>query len=357
MTILIQILILEDSEDDILLLAKELKRSLFDFQYKQVDTLDAFHDELLRTSWDIIISDYNLMGFSALDALDVYRKTNLDIPFIIVSGVMGEESAVEAMRSGAHDYLIKSNLSRLAPAIERELKKAEIRKENKRMEQKIKNYQNQLRVFASELSLTEERERRRIATELHDRIGQTLAMSRIKLKSLKNASFPNVENELLESVIFLIEQTIQDTRTLTFEISPTILYELGFEAAVEWLLEKLPAEYGIKASLLDDNHPKPLGDDVRILLFRAVRELLFNVIKHAHAKNISISISRGVQQIVVEVMDDGVGFDPDSLHSPGRTAGFGLFSITERLGYLGGNISIHSDQAGTHVTLVAPLKD
>lgn len=354
MPTILKVLIIEDSEDDLYLLVRELGKGDFEVDYKQVDSLESFRDVLSSTSWDLVIADYNLPGFSALDALDLYKKLGFDLPFIIVSGIMGEDCAVEAMKSGAHDYMIKGNLTRLLPAIERELKKAEVRRENKLMEARIVSYQKQLQVFASELTLTEERERRRIATELHDRIGQTLAMSKIKLSSLKSAALSGRDMEMLDSVIKLIEQTIKDTRSLTFEISPTILYELGFEAAIEWLAEKLP-EYGISVKVNADKQAKPLGDDVRILLFQVVRELLFNIIKHAKAKTVSLNLSRVGSNMVIDVIDDGVGFDVNKIQNDMSKRGFGLFSIKERLSYMGGEILINSDTSGTRVKLVAPL--
>ncbi|HAR62063.1 MAG: hypothetical protein DKM50_01840 [Candidatus Margulisiibacteriota bacterium] len=355
---LIRVMIIEDFDDDVLLMVRELKKEGYETIYEKVDISSGMEYLLRERVWDLIIADYNLPSFSALGALEILKKSGLDIPFIIVSGVIGEEKAVEVMKAGAHDYVMKSNISRLVPAIERELQKAEVRREHKRMEERIIIYQNQLRFLASELALTEERERRRIATELHDRIGQTLAISKIKLKSIVNSDSSNSRKDLLNEVISLIEQTIQDTRSLTFEISPPILYELGFEAAVEWLIERIPLLYGISVKFKDDMQPKPLEDDIRVLLFQSVRELFMNMIKHAQAKNAVISIKRKDNEIVIEITDDGIGFDHIGSNSVvDRTAGFGLFSICERLSYMGGKVDIDSKpQCGTRIVLTAPIK-
>ena len=229
--------------------------------------------------------------------------------------------------------------------------------ERKRAEAALRSHQVRLRSLASELSLAEERERRRIATDLHDNIGQILAMSKIRLDAMREAAAASGLSAPLDEIRALIERSVRYTRSLTSELSPPVLYELGFVKAVEWLLERNREEYGIESELVDDGGPKPLADDVRVLLFKAVRELLVNIVKHARARRARVSIRRRGGSVEVEVCDDGVGFDPSGLWSAaGRTGGFGLFNIRERLDHIGGGISIESGPGrGTRVTLTAPL--
>ncbi len=231
--------------------------------------------------------------------------------------------------------------------------------ERKDAEGKLFDYQSQLKSLASELSLTEERERRRIATELHDRISQFLVISKVKLETLrKSASSADIVKALSE-VCESIDQTIQNTRSLTFDLSSPILYELGFEAAVaEWLDEHVYKKHGIAAEFLDDGQPKPLDDDIRVFLFRDVRELLINVVKHAHARKVKVSSRKVGSEIHVSVEDDGTGFNVSEITSIAtKTGGFGLFSIRERLEQLGGRLKIESEAGrGTKVTIIAPLK-
>ncbi|HOV85428.1 MAG TPA: sensor histidine kinase, partial [Syntrophobacteraceae bacterium] len=216
----------------------------------------------------------------------------------------------------------------------------------------------EMRTLASQLSLAEERERRRIATELHDRVGQALAMSKIHLGALRETSKSPEQKAAVEQVRNLIEQAIQDTRSLLFRISSPILYELGFEAALEWLTEQAQKQHGLDARFEDDKQPKPLDDDIRGLLFQAANELVVNVAKHAHAKNLRIVARREEGFILVSVIDDGVGFEvPAGGKGWGRADGFGLFSIRERLGFVNGTLRIESRKGeGTCVTLKAPLK-
>jgi len=231
--------------------------------------------------------------------------------------------------------------------------------ERKQAEQKLIENRAKLKSLASQLSLIEERERHRFATYLHDQIGQSLAMSKMKLDSLRKSISSSESAEVLKDVCSYLGHIIQDTRTLTFDLSFPILYELGFEAAVaEWLDEQIREKHGIKTEFEDDGQPKPLDDDIRVFLFRNVRELLVNVVRHANAKNVKVSICKVDDRMCVSVEDDGVGFDVTEVESMvTKKAKFGLFSIQERLESVGGHFEIESEPGhGSRITMLAPLK-
>jgi PAS domain S-box-containing protein len=228
----------------------------------------------------------------------------------------------------------------------------------KEAEAKLMLYQQQLRSLASELSLAEERLRRRIAAELHDHIAQNLAISKIKLESLADNAEPDLFKSLNE-VNGLISQTIEATRSLTFEISPPVLYELGFETAVNWLAKQTRKRFGLEVEFADDGKPKPLDADIRVLLFQAVRELLVNVVKHARAKKAKVFTCRIQKNIQITVEDNGVGFDAEAISAVNDPAkgGFGLFNIRERLDQIGGSVIINARAGkGTRITLTAPVE-
>jgi len=227
--------------------------------------------------------------------------------------------------------------------------------EQRRAEEKISLYQRQLRALASELALSEERERRRLAAELHDRIGQTLAFAKMKLSDLlKSISSPDLASPLTE-ITGMIETSIQDTHSLIFEISPPVLYQVGFEAAVEWLAEHLQEQYGIRIGLKMDPKRMTLGEDLQIVLFQAIRELLINVIKHARANRAKISINYVQNDLQIVAQDNGVGFVPSPEDRHGTMRGYGLFNIRERLHHLGAEMRIDSSPGkGTKVTLIIP---
>jgi len=231
--------------------------------------------------------------------------------------------------------------------------------QRKKAEKKLLEDQAKLKSLASELTLAEERQRRHIATELHDQISQSLVFSKMKLKELSKSEIGEKLAEGLDEVCETLDRTIAATRSLTFDLSSPVLYELGLEKAVaEWLAEQIEKRYSIQTEFEDDGQPKPLDDDIQVLLFRNLRELLINIVKHANAHKVRVSTCRANNQICVVVEDDGVGFDPTEVVSrTGPTAGFGLFSIRERLEELGGNLEIESETGcGSKVTMTAPLK-
>ena len=230
--------------------------------------------------------------------------------------------------------------------------------ERRESEEKIRTYQEQLQSLASELSLTEERERRRLATVLHDHIAQLLVVAKAKFEKIQESTLYRSFAKPMEEIRRLIDESIRYTRSLVFELSPPILYDLGFEPAMEWLAEHMQQQYGLAVVVEDDDQPKPLDNEARVLLFRAVRELLFNVLKHAQTSRAKVYLLGEGDHLRVIVEDNGVGFTPDKLcASSGKIEGFGLFSIRERLNYFGGRMEIESIPGEvTRVILTVPVQ-
>jgi len=212
-------------------------------------------------------------------------------------------------------------------------------------------YQVRLQSLAAELLLTEERERRRLAIDLHDGLGQTIALLQMKLVALRGSAGAALESPLKE-IEGLIEQANRSTRSIAFDLSPPVLHDLGLEPAVEWLVEDLRARYGLEVELEDDGQPKPADESIRIILFRSIRELLINAAKHANADRVQLSLHRENGSVCAAVEDDGVGMQADPL----AVEGTGLLSIRERLSHVGGTMLIESSPGqGTKVYLRAPL--
>jgi len=227
------------------------------------------------------------------------------------------------------------------------------------VEQKLLDYQRKLRSLASKLSLAEQRERRQIAMELHDRVAQTLSFSTIKLGYLQNSAAGTELAGPLNEISKLINEAIQEIRMLIFDFGNPILYRKGLEEAVkEWLFERVGKLHRVVCEFHDDGQPKPLDEDIRVLLFQSVRELLANVVKHAQAAKIWVTTRRTDGNIEISVQDNGIGCKiAETGFTPGLAGGFGLFSIRERLDNLGGRFDFQSRPGhGTSVTLVAPLK-
>ncbi len=214
-------------------------------------------------------------------------------------------------------------------------------------------HEQRLQALASELTLAEERERRRIAADLHDRISQTLSLVQIRLGALRDEMPEDMHRAEMDRLTQMVQRTVGETRTLMFDLSPPVLYDFGFEAAVEWLVERYRGRELPLLELASDGKDKPLTQARSVLMFRATREVLINVIKHAAAKRVAVNVSRDGDRLRVVVSDDGVGIDVNrAARAQDASAGFGLFSIREQLLRQGGMMRIESSPgAGTSVIL------
>jgi signal transduction histidine kinase len=208
----------------------------------------------------------------------------------------------------------------------------------------------------AQLAYARETERQKIAGELHDQIGQDLVLATMKLGALK-ASVSSEQMPMVSEIQNLIKQAIAETRSLACELYPQALHDLGLRAAVEWLVQKTGMKYGLPCVCQITAAPRELPHEIEDTVFQAVRELLINVAKHARAKEAKVVLRRDGNRMLVEVMDDGHGFDPARV-SPldPRRGGFGLLSIRGRLSRFGGRLLIDSAPGqGTKITLMVPL--
>ncbi len=223
-------------------------------------------------------------------------------------------------------------------------------------QKRIERYQRQLRQLASQLAVVEARERRAIAIDLHDHIGQALAFIKMHIARFQgNAVFCGFESEISE-VLTLLDQTIRYTRDLTSQISPPILYELGLASALRWLASGYQQKYKIIVKVDAPDRHRNIRDEINTMIFKAVQELLTNVIKHAAATEILLKAVIGNSDLTVEVTDNGCGFNAGSFESAQSDGDhFGLFSIKEQVNHMGGSVTIDSSPGrGTKVILNLP---
>ncbi|MDD5457816.1 MAG: ATP-binding protein [Phycisphaerae bacterium] len=222
-------------------------------------------------------------------------------------------------------------------------------------QEKIHEHRRQLQEMATELLHVEERERRQIAVQLHDSIGQLLAFSRREIGRIKKM-VPDDQQESLGYVWTLIGDAVEQTRNLTIELSSPTLYTLGFEPAIEELVEQFAERGGFEYTVKCFDEEILLPEHMQVLLYRSVRELLINIAKHAEATEVNVSLRQGNGNIEIEISDNGTGFEADMLHKDGKLSGFGLFSLRERLSTVNGEMKITSRMgAGTKIQLFAPL--
>jgi PAS domain S-box-containing protein len=229
--------------------------------------------------------------------------------------------------------------------------------DRKETEEELIKYRDRLRSLAVNLSSVEEKERRKLALILHDNVGQKLAITKIRLEMLKNSRLNKNTAEHINTIYNTVEDIIQQTRDLTIQLSPPVLYHLGFIPSLDWLcdeiLKKNNIDYYIENNLKEIN----FGSETNAFLFQAIRELLINIVKYSKAKNINISIVKRDDKIIISVIDDGVGFKiEDYKNGLYNNKKFGLFNIKERINFLGGSLNISSKLGkGTRVTLELPI--
>ena len=406
----IRLLIAEDEPADVELLIRELARAGYAPEWRRVDTESSFLAGL-GAPIDIIVSDNSMPSFSAARALELLKDRGMRVPFIVVSRAIGEEQAVALIRQGADDYVMKDRLTRIGPAVRHVLDQARLRREHAasqealrrlneelehriaqrtqelqianealerelrdraRVEEELRHVTNELesrvaarttdlvrsqarlRALASELVLTEQRERRRLATDLHDYLAQLVVLARLKLGQAQPKIVEGAASTLLLQAEDALKQALTYTRTLVADLSPPVLREFGLPAALTWLGDHM-LPHGLSVAVTIGKDCPQLPEDQAVLLFQSVRELLMNVSKHAGTDRATLSLSvatDGTLRILVE--DAGRGFEGAAADRPSDQ--FGLFSIRERMQVMGGTLEVDSSPGrGTKATLILPL--
>lgn len=232
--------------------------------------------------------------------------------------------------------------------------------ERRRAEAQQRANQAQLRSLVSQLVAAEERERKKLAGVLHDDFIQNLALCKLRLDRAAAGEGSGKMDTLLGAITDGIRELITSMRSLTFDLCSPILYDIGLEAAIrDWLDNKVQGRYNIAFVYEDDGQIRCLDEDMRVFLFRAVRELCTNVIKHSEAQHATVSIRTEKEMIRIDVKDDGVGLAVSARKAKGdESGGLGLFSIRERLDHFGAAMDVVSPaDGGTWVTVMAPLSN
>ena len=221
---------------------------------------------------------------------------------------------------------------------------------------KINEYQKKLKKLNYELTIAEEKERRKIAEYLHDGLGQTISIAAIKLSSITRKELTPATNKTLEESTELLHLAISESRTLVYDLSPPILYELGLVAAINWKLEQIEKEFNITTVFRSEENSVQLKTDMKILIYRMICELLNNTIKHAKADLIIVELRKNSKSATITVIDNGKGFDLSHGITLSKLGGFGLFSINERLDALQGSMEIDTEHSkGAKIIITVPF--
>jgi signal transduction histidine kinase len=368
MGVRLRVLLVEDSEDDAALVLAELRRAGYEPDAERVYSAQALEAALGGAAWDLVIADYSMPSFTGLEALNLVRASGLDLPFIVVSGTIGEDVAVAAMKAGAHDYLIKDRLARLAPAVERELREATERRERRRTESALRQSEDRFRGALQDANLrlqslssrmleVQENERRHIARELHDEIGQALTAVKLHLQSALRRSGPGT-TQPLEECVAITDQALEQVRNLSLNLRPSQLDDLGLVAALRWQIGRQAAASGLDTEFVADELSERLEPALETACFRFVQEAMTNIIRHAAARHAWIEARRRDDRLRVSVRDDGKGFDVGTATREAIARGsLGLLGMQERVGLAGGRLNV-SSRPGGGTTIVAdfPLR-
>jgi signal transduction histidine kinase len=329
-------LIIEDDPLDFEILEYTLTGAGFRAECRRVETEAEFAAQL-KPDVDVVFSDYTLPGWNALRALEIFRASRLDIPFIVISGTISEEVAVECMKHGASDYLLKDRMGRLGPAIARAIDDIAERR--------------LVASLSTRLLKAQEEERKRIARELHDQLGQGMAVLMMELHNMDATLDPEGEaHEQLQHIMGLVMDHEATVRDMGLLLRPSMLDDLGLVPALQWQARETSRRTGMDVTVDAEEECNLLSDEYRTCIYRVVQEALHNASRHARASNVHITVRQDASHVRVEVQDDGRGFDTS------YTKGMGMLGIEERARHLGGVSHVESAPGtGARVSMLLPL--
>lgn len=346
----LRVLHLEDNEGDHALVAAHLMRGGIQAEIQRVET-ESTLIEALAEEWDLILSDYNLPGYSGLAALDKVRALGKLVPFILVSGEIGEDIAVQAMRNGANDYLLKSNLTRLAPAALLAIEANRTRIAKQRADHALTRSRQQLRELAQHLQTSIEQERAAIAREIHDDVGGALTAVKFDLAWMaRHAPSPEIAERVAQA-LESVNHAHEASQRIMHNLRPAIL-EQGLIAALQWMTDRFGKRTSLASTFRTSHESMQLAPGVPLVAYRFAQEALTNVSKHAQASQVSVDVSQAGGVLSIEVTDNGRGLSGDDL---AKARSFGIRGLHERAETVGGWVDISSKPGGTTLILSVPL--
>jgi signal transduction histidine kinase len=359
----LRLLNIEDSEDDSLLLRRHLRRAGYDLVFERVDTQEALLAVLETGSWDLIICDYVMPHFSALTALASVTQRGLDIPFIVLSGAIGEETAVAAMRAGAHDYLMKNNLTRLVPAIQRELQEVSIRRERKRTEEALRTAEKLASVGRLAATIAHE-----VNNPLEAVTNILYLLSRRSLDSTSRQYVQLAEQELAR-VNHIVRQSLAFVRNSS--VPEPVCVSALLDETLQLYAPKIQAsKISIEKKIDFDGDIDAVGGELRQVFSNLIVNAMDAV---GSGGRIRLHVfrcrdrCRNAEGVRVVVGDNGVGirpehqkevFEPFFSTKAAKGTGLGLWVSREIVQKYGGTItfrsSVHPHRTGTVFSVFLP---
>src|ERR1051325_9385835 len=350
----IRILLLEDNPTDAELVQHALRRGGVNFRIEHVDNKHAFIRRLENCAYDLILSDFSLPTIDGYTALEIAQERCPQIPFIFVTGTLGEEVAIETLKKGATDYVLKHRLTRLVPSVHRALREARERSERRRAQEQLRQSHEQLRSLSVYLQHVREEEQIRIAREVHDELGQQLTGLKLELTWLAGRLPKNVRavQEKARSMSAHIDETIQAVRRIASELRLGLLDTAGLLAALEWQAHQFQKQTGIACDVKASIKETLWDQDLNTAFFRIFQEAMTNIIRHANATKVHVLLHETPTHLVLEVKDNGRGISDAEIHN---MKSIGLLGMRERAALLNGEVQIHGEQGkGTEVKVRIP---
>jgi signal transduction histidine kinase len=347
----LRVLHLEDSELDHQLTLAHLQRGGVDAEAVRVES-EAEYRAALAEPWDVILSDYNLPGFSGLRALEILRESNRLLPFILVSGEIGEQVAVQAMLNGASDYLLKANLARLVPAMLHAIEGTEALRAKQAADLALGQSEQRLRELAQHLQASVEAERHAIAREIHDDVGGSLTALKFDLAWIERRATDPAVAQRAQAALETVTSAIEASQRIMHNLRPAIL-EQGLIAALQWMTQRFEKRSGIVTSFRTNREElPPLPAGVPLAAYRTAQEALTNISKHAVATRADIDLALAGHILSLEVSDNGRGLSQEDL---AKARSFGIRGLRERAAQVGGWVDLSSGPGGTTLILSVPL--
>ena len=354
----VRILHLEDSEPDHRLAQRALAKANLACLLDRADTLAEFELALAANAYDLVLADYHLPGFTALDAWSRMQDAALQLPFVLLSGAIGESAAVQAIQLGMSDYLAKDDMQRLGPVVQRALQSHQTRMAQARADAELAASERRLAELTAHLHTAIEEERAAIARDIHDDIGGALAAIRFDLAWLQRHHTDAPTQVHLQTANDMLQQAVTASQNIMMNLRPAVL-DQGLGPALEWLVAGFAKRTQVAVRLNCQISSGSLGvsalhKTVELTAYRTAQEALTNAAKHAICTRIQIECADAQGLLTLEISDNGTGIDAADRHKP---RSFGLRGLNERAKTVGGWLDISpASGGGTCITLSVPLE-
>ena len=352
----LNLLLLEDNPADASLIEILLKRSGLHFASTIVSDEKDFLQALDKKGFDVVLADNALPQYNSLEALAVIKEKNPFIAFILVTGTVSEEFAVNIIQQGADDYILKTNLTRLPAAIGKAVENKKMQKAKQEAEKEMQDLNEQLRNLAAHIQNVREEEQTRIAREIHDELGQMLTTLKIDISFAESKMTASTEEakKYLADARSLADNTLKTVRRIAADLRPSILDDMGLVAALEWQSHEFEKHNIVKVTFFSSQDDIELEKNVVTQLYRIYQEALTNIARHSGGDKVTTDLVIQQDQLILSVSDNGKGFDTEEIKAK-KT--LGLLGMSERALLMKGQLAISSVPGkGTTVTITVPVQ-